>query len=326
MAAITFSVLDASSGVVGVNGSGLGFYGTTWGSSVSTQKYQSSTYITNSDGTSNGGEARNVKYLGSVATPNATGCMVGIAAVTGTLATANMSEATLTINFSHTSAVKVQNAQLRIFDRVSIDSPASGVITKVAEIVNFNNKTYSAWLAAFGSATTSPNYGFGDAFWWGSPWPSGSIYSSDKTTRPYYQNSVGVKFYNYTDYHYERGSGNPDSAVASLVSPGFDTVGGSGLIVPLLDSPGSGGQGLNTGVYPNLYPKYAQYIKNDQQTTYIPSLTFGPYNTGVGSNIDYTYGGTGYDTVHTWRVALSASPLSIGSKTNYGLYVSLEYL
>ena len=32
------------------------------------------------------------------------------------------------------------------------------------------------------------------------------------------------------------------------------------------------------------------------------------------------------DTRHDWYVCLSASPLSIGSKTAYGLYVSLEYL
>ena len=37
-------------------------------------------------------------------------------------------------------------------------------------------------------------------------------------------------------------------------------------------------------------------------------------------------GGTGVSTHHTWAVALSASPLSIGSKEQYGLYVSLEYL
>jgi hypothetical protein len=45
-----------------------------------------------------------------------------------------------------------------------------------------------------------------------------------------------------------------------------------------------------------------------------------------GSFIGRTYGGTGLDTHHTWAVALSASPLSIGSKEQYGLYVSLEYL
>ena len=32
------------------------------------------------------------------------------------------------------------------------------------------------------------------------------------------------------------------------------------------------------------------------------------------------------DVRHDWYVALSASPDSIGSKTDYGLFVSLEYL
>jgi hypothetical protein len=38
---------------------------------------------------------------------------------------------------------------------------------------------------------------------------------------------------------------------------------------------------------------------------------------------------SGADTVdvqHDWYVAISGSPDSIGSKTQYGLYVSLEYL
>jgi hypothetical protein len=323
MASIYFSVLDSSSGVIGLGGSGLGFYGSTWGSSVSTLKYQDSTYITDSNGTTNGGEARNVKYLGTVAGPNASGCIVGISPTSGTIATANSSQATLLINFSHTSAVKVQNAQLRIFDRVNINSPATGVITKVAEIVNFDNKAYATWVSNFGSPVVGANSCFGDAFWWGSPWPSGSVYGANKSIRPYYQNSVGVKFYNYTDYHYNNGSGNPDSAISALVIPGFDTVGGSGLIVPLLDSPGSGGKGLDTGVLTSAVPKYSQYIDSAQQASLL-GTTLGPYNSGT--YLANSYGGTGYDTLHTWRVALSASPLSIGSKTNYGLYVSLEYL
>ena len=44
------------------------------------------------------------------------------------------------------------------------------------------------------------------------------------------------------------------------------------------------------------------------------------------SEIGNTYGGTGLAKRHTWYVGISASPLSIGSKTSYGLYVSLEYL
>jgi len=35
---------------------------------------------------------------------------------------------------------------------------------------------------------------------------------------------------------------------------------------------------------------------------------------------------TGQYTQHDWYLAISASPDSIGSKTQYGLYVELEYL
>ena len=74
-----------------------------------------------------------------------------------------------------------------------------------------------------------------------------------------------------------------------------------------------------------VWPKWTQYIDSSKQST-----LFGAGNNfGDGSNVSYianTYGGTGIDTHHTWCVALSATPLAIGSKEQYGLYVSLEYL
>lgn len=48
-----------------------------------------------------------------------------------------------------------------------------------------------------------------------------------------------------------------------------------------------------------------------------------------GPSGTYAGGGTGSTASHVqhdWYVALSASPRSIGSKTQYGLYMSLEYL
>ena len=63
------------------------------------------------------------------------------------------------------------------------------------------------------------------------------------------------------------------------------TVGGTGIIVPLSDSPATSGE-----------------------------------HAGTGSGSVVT------DTQHDWFIAISASPDSIGSKTSYGLYVSLEYL
>lgn len=323
MASIFFEVLDNTNGLNGVNGSGLGFYGSTFGASVSTTNYQDSTYVTNANGDTNGGVARNVKYL------NPTGCYITPEAASGALLSVNGIESTLIIHFGHETNVKVQNAQLRIYDRDSINKCASGVITKVAEIVNFAGRTYATWAGGdYGEGIVSSS-GFGDAFWWGSPWPSGSTYAGAldpaTTTRPSYTNSVGVVFPNFTDYQFYAGSGNLDPSVSGLSTPGFETVGGSGIIVPLLDSPGSGGRHLYSGIVNGSFkPKYIQYVDSTKQTL-LANVT-SSFSTGTLAYLSGSYGGTGYDTRHTWRVALSARPLNIGSKTQYGLYVSLEYL
>ena len=65
-------------------------------------------------------------------------------------------------------------------------------------------------------------------------------------------------------------------------------------------------------------PKWLQYYDNSNRPDDCPNL-----GTKTTTN---TYGGTGLAKRHTWYVGISASPLSIGSKTSYGLYVSLEYL
>ncbi len=58
MAEITFGTYATSN----LRGSGLGFYGSTFGSSVQIGSYNQSTFITNSNGTTNGGAAYNVRY------------------------------------------------------------------------------------------------------------------------------------------------------------------------------------------------------------------------------------------------------------------------
>ena len=144
MASITFEVLDAA-GITGsgLNGSGIGFYGSGgFGTSVPLLEYQKTTFLTNSDGTSNGGQTRNVEYVQSLW--NSSGCrLMNTASNTGLLVNLNNTEVTMMIHFNHTSSVKVQNAQLRIYDRSNIDNPATGVITKIAEVVNFAGKTFS---------------------------------------------------------------------------------------------------------------------------------------------------------------------------------------
>lgn len=320
MASISFEVLDNSNPGIGsgISASGLGFYGSGgFGTSVPLLNYQGKTFVTSSDGTNQGPEARNVQYT------TVSGCT--ISAGTGLLSKINSSEATLVVNFDHTASVKVQNAQLRIYDRDNIDNPATGVITKIAEIANFGGGTisYSTWVGNNGNDILT-TVGSGDAFWWGAPWPNTHCYTPFQGTtanRPYYQNSVGVKFYNFTDVQDAANSGNPHPSLSGLSSPGKQTVGGSGLIVPLLDSPGSGGRGLASPLHTGA-PKYCQYINATSQGTLLgANRTFDS-----GSLLASMYGGTGADTRHTWRIAISSAPLSIGSKTQFGMYISLEYL
>jgi hypothetical protein len=59
-----------------------------------------------------------------------------------------------------------------------------------------------------------------------------------------------------------------------------------------------------------------------------PVVTTYPDGTGVGDHLVWlsNSGSLLRETRHDWYVALSAEPDSIGSKTEYGLYFTLEYL
>jgi hypothetical protein len=330
MAEIKFQLLKNSNGTAALptlSGSGLAFYGATAGSSVQIGAYQDVTRVANSNGTSYEDEAANIKYKTSVFPSGQ--CNIGGAFGTATdigLSGIKTFQGTLGIQFGHTSAVNVQNCQLRIYDRGNVNYPASGVITKVAEIVNFNGSTFDNQGA---DGSTSSSVGSGDAFWWGEPWPA------ELVSKNYYTNSVSVVFYNGKDSD-TRVNGDARLSTAA-VAGSYDSVGGTGIIVPLMDSPGSGGKQLqNTEVVSGsgmVLPKWTQYITTtSNQQTYFGSTA---HQFGDGSDttktdgvapIDKTFGGTGVDTHHTWSIALSAAPLSTGSKEDYGLYVSLEYL
>lgn len=193
-----------------LSGSGLGFFGDDgFGNSVRVGEYQGHTYITNSTGTTQGPEVDNVKYL------NAGSGIIGQAGTGVALTCIPNYQATLNVRFTYDSAVQVINAQAQIYDRYDPNNPASGVTTKVAELIH--------------PGTTQANTGSGDTTWY--------------------------------------------------------TPGGSSVVVPLANSPGPSG----------LYA-------------------------GNGSNSTYA------DRVHDWFLAMSCSPDSIGSKTQYGLYVALEFL
>lgn len=209
--AATISFLAGQSFVIqDLSGSGLGFYGDSgFGASVAVGAFQGRTFITNGAGTTQGPEVGNVKYL------NAGSGIIGQSGSGVALTCIPNYQATLNVRFTYDSAVKVQNASLRIYDRSDTDRPASGVTTKVAELIHPD--------------LTQSNSGSGDTTWL--------------------------------------------------------TPGGSGTTVSLSPSPGVSG----------LYA-------------------------GNGSNSLWA------DTQHDWYLAISASPDSIGSKTLYGAYVSLEFL
>ena len=309
MAEITFGI-DNQQNIVG---SGLGFYGSTFGSSVQIGSFQDTTFVTNAAGTSQGPAANNVKFtVPATGSSQAVGSGIPITKI-------NSGDRSFHINFDHTSDVNVQNCQLRIYDRTNTNYPASGVVTKVCEIVNFDGKTSSAWNSGNGASNVALNsnfYGSGDMFWWGSPWPdSGPV----RAAQDFYTNSSGVKFNNFTQTEATAGQGNGDSRLGTVTGD-TETVGGTGVIVPLFNSPGSGGyflNSINTDVAA-VQPKWLQYYDNSNRPDDCPNL-----GTKTTTN---TYGGTGLAKRHTWYVGISASPLSIGSKTSYGLYVSLEYL
>ena len=306
MAEITFGI----EGQANIVGSGLGFFGATFGSSVQIGSYQDSTYVTNSDGTTQGPVDYNTKF-----TNPGSGTANGITTEDG-IRYFNSSRRSLEINFDHTSEVNVQNVQLRIYDRDNINYPASGVNTKVCELLNFDSKTYSAWKSSNGDDSTNGKggaaIGSGDLFWWGAGW-NNTLVSQD-----YYDNSSGIRFFNFTDTDAVAGEGNGDSRLQNTVTGNTETVGGTGTIVPLFNSPGSGQRFLDNTYDSTFRPKWVQYYNNGSRPSGVPD-----YGSATTTG---TYGGSGVDSRHTWRLGMSATPLSIGSKTQYGLYVSLEYL
>lgn len=313
MAEIKFQILaqsDATASLDTLSGSGLAFYGSTPGSSVQIGAYQDSTYVSNADGSEYTDQTNNVKYIAStypsgMATVDPLGAdfTVGLSGV-------KSCQSTLGIEFGHSTAVKTQNVQLRIYDRVNPNYPASGVNTKVAEIVNFNGSTYDNQGS---TGTQSTVVGSGDCLWWGEAWPSEFV------TKNYFTNTSGEVFRNGL----QGTNVNGDSRLSAAgIAGSYATVGGTGVVVPLSNSPGSGQRLLQASETPNIWPKWTQYV-NDQSGLFGFTVGDGSLNS---TNIQRSAGGTGVDTHHTWAVALSASPLSIGSKESYGLYISLEYL
>jgi hypothetical protein len=155
MASIDFYVHNGIDFNITTGPSGLGFFGDTgFGASVPVGSWQGRTYVTDGNGVQQGPEAPNVKYL------NAGSGILGQAGTGIGLQAIPNYQSTLNVRFTHNTAVRTQNTELRIFDRTNINLPASGVTTKVAEIIHpgitqvANGSGDSQWLTPGGSAVT----------------------------------------------------------------------------------------------------------------------------------------------------------------------------
>lgn len=133
-------------------GSGLGFYGASFGASVGVGEYQTTTFITNAAGTALGPQCDNIKYLNT-----ASGIVNSSTSGIALTAIPNY-QATLNIRFTHDTPVSVENVELRIYDRSNINNNPSGVTCKVAELIHpttsqVNNGSGSTtWVTPVGSS------------------------------------------------------------------------------------------------------------------------------------------------------------------------------
>lgn len=124
MATITFYADGTDLG-----GSGLGFYGNGFGQSVAVGAYQDNTYITDSNGVTQGPQGNNIKYTASESGEIPTDVGLNLLDIPN-------SAASLQISFTHTTGVQVQSVELRIYDRSDINNAPSGVTCKVAELIH----------------------------------------------------------------------------------------------------------------------------------------------------------------------------------------------
>lgn len=139
-----------------LSGSGLGFYGSaTFGASVAVGNYQQRTFITDATGSIKGPEVNNVQYLnpGSGILGQA-GSGIGLQSIPNW-------QATLHVQFTNDAPVRTQNAFAMIFDRTNTENPASGVTTKIAEMIHPN-------------PVQGPG-GSGDSTWWSFNYATGGL-------------------------------------------------------------------------------------------------------------------------------------------------------
>lgn len=153
--ATTVSFLAGENTVINnLAGSGIGFYGDSgFGFAVQIGSYQGRSFITNSNGTSQGPEIDNFKF---------THAQSGVYGQVGS--GYNLKElpnylSTLNIRLTNDTTITTQNGRVYIYDRVNKNNGPSGVTCKIAEIIHPwqtilpSGSGSSTWLTAAGSGS-----------------------------------------------------------------------------------------------------------------------------------------------------------------------------
>lgn len=179
MPTVTFYISDLTNYLTtGMSGSGLGFYGTSFGSAVGVSDFQDTTFLTNSVGTASGQGVSNTKPDENDLT-KVYHAAFGLGASV-TLTRLQNKHAPINIRFEHSSAVALTNNKMRIYDRNSIDNPPTGVSCYLAEVIRPNTEAFSGsngkgdttWTHVYGSSVIlnlTPSPGSGGTGAWVDP-------------------------------------------------------------------------------------------------------------------------------------------------------------
>lgn len=178
MPTTTFYISDYSTySPITTSGSGLGFYGSTFGASVAVGAFQDSTYITNSVGTASGQGVSNTKPDGSDFTKF---YHQAFGASSVSLTRIQNKHAPINIRVTESSVINLSNNKIYIYDRNAITNNPTGVSCYLAEVIRLNSEAFSGstgkgdttWQLCSGSGATlslTPSPGSGGIASWADP-------------------------------------------------------------------------------------------------------------------------------------------------------------
>lgn len=129
----------------------LGFFGASFGFSIRVGEYNTTSFRTNANGTSNGSQLPNIKFA------NSSGAFVGASLIAEELLEIENALSTLNIRLNTDNVIKTQNSRFRAFDRININNNPSGVSIFAAEMEKDQSSVRgsgdTSWTQIFGSGS-----------------------------------------------------------------------------------------------------------------------------------------------------------------------------